>query len=220
MKQLKTNVFHNIKTGAFISIPVIITVLVVIWLFGWLKNVLVKVSFFLSKEQMEQHQYLYLIVLLAIFVIWGIIGKVAGKRGDEKLDKMVAKVPLISSIYSSVNPMFKLDGKGVQVTPVYLPVYNPHSTVLCHKMSDEQYWAYVPSRNQYDWCYLIVPPPFGNPIGGHGQYWPCDYIDQQLVVQNENPTSEESIKVCVTMGTVFPERLKKSNRSKSNSETK
>jgi uncharacterized membrane protein len=201
-------IISTIKVGAFIGMPVILTVLTVIWLIAKIKYVLLQSSIVLSKEQLETHQYLYLIILLAIILICYVVGLIIGVKGDEKLDKVAAKIPVIAWIYSTFNQLFKVGGKGgLKGIPILLPIYSDHATVTCLLVSMDKRWGWNEMLQQECWCYTVVPLPNGQPIGGHNQNWPCDDIDRRLSLQHGDMSMDEHIKYCITMGTVFPDRL-------------
>ena len=193
--------------GFFVIIPMIITFLLSDYIVvKFLDFIYYPYHWFfpqsLFNSNLEYYFYAFVSELIGLFIIGVLIAPY-----DDQIDRFIKKIPGIGSLYSKVNDFFstKKRPKGV---PIVLNIYGSEwCNVVCFIPSFQKRWLYVTQRKAYCWCYTFVPPPNGNPIGGHDEHCPCDIIDQEMINQYANMTFDELIVYCVSFGMSFPDRL-------------
>src|SRR6266496_4669046 len=103
----------NFFTGLAIVLPAVISIAVVVWLFGTVANVTDTLLIFLPKEWTHKeygagpmHWYWSLCALLLAVLLIGLVGGLAryyfGKKLIELVDLALLRVPLLNKIYSAI----------------------------------------------------------------------------------------------------------------------
>jgi uncharacterized membrane protein len=103
----------NFFTGLAIVLPAVISIAVVVWLFGTVANITDTLLIFLPKEWTHKdngagpmHWYWSLCALLLAVLLIGLVGGLAryyfGKKLIELVDLALLRVPLLNKIYSAI----------------------------------------------------------------------------------------------------------------------
>lgn len=196
----------TIILGFMFIMPYILTKLSFMTIKGWGQMILKDSLFWVSDSKFDSEPIYYLYSLLFLLASLFVIGATVA-RYDERIDRFIKKIPFISWLYGIFNQLFsvKKTPKGV---PIVLNIYgSEYCNVTCFIPSFQKRWAYVTQKGIYCWCYTLIPPPDGNPIGGHNQHAPCEIIDKEMIKQYAGLTFDELITYCVSFGMSFPDRL-------------
>ncbi len=167
----------NFWAGLAIVLPAIISVAVVIWLFGTIANITDLLLFFLPREithhargEGPMHWYWSLAALLLAICLIGVVGLAArnylGKRFIEWVDSGLLRVPLLNKIYSAikqVNDAFSSGNKTAFRTLVMVEFPGPgiHSLGF---LTGEQRGQIDPSTSERLFCVFVPTTP--NPTSG------------------------------------------------------
>ena len=103
----------NFFTGLAIVLPAVVSVAVVIWLFGTVANITDTLLIFLPKEWTHKnfgvgpmHWYWSLVALVLAVLLIGLVGSLAryyfGKKLIQWVDLALLRVPLLNKIYSTI----------------------------------------------------------------------------------------------------------------------
>jgi uncharacterized membrane protein len=103
----------NFVTGLAIVLPAVISIAVVVWLFGTVANITDTLLIFLPKEWTHRdqgagpmHWYWSLCALLLAVLLIGLVGGLAryyfGKKLIELVDLALLRVPLLNKIYGAI----------------------------------------------------------------------------------------------------------------------
>jgi len=103
----------NFFTGLAIVLPAVISIAVVVWLFGTVANITDTLLIFMPKEWTHKdngagpmHWYWSLCALLLAVLLIGLVGGLAryyfGKKLIELVDLALLRVPLLNKIYSAI----------------------------------------------------------------------------------------------------------------------
>jgi uncharacterized membrane protein len=125
----------NFFAGLAVILPLVISIAVLVWLFGTVSNVTDTLLFFLPRDWTHKsatviHWYWSLAALLLAVLLISVLGRVArhyiGRKLIELVDLMLLRVPLLNKIYSSlkqINEAFTSSNKSSfkQVVLVQFP---------------------------------------------------------------------------------------------------
>src|SRR5437762_6217501 len=103
----------NFFTGLAIVLPAVVSIAVVVWLFGTVSNVTDTLLIFLPRDWTHKdhgagrmHWYWSLCALLLAVLLIGLVGSLAryyfGKKLIELVDLALLHVPLLNKIYSTI----------------------------------------------------------------------------------------------------------------------
>lgn len=103
----------NFLTGLAVLLPAVVSIAVVVWLFGTVSNITDKLLFAVPREWKyengvsgEIHWYWSLAALVLAFGLICVVGQVArlyfGKRLIATMDNVLLRVPLVNKIYGTV----------------------------------------------------------------------------------------------------------------------
>jgi len=109
LSRLQTNFF----TGLAVVLPAVISIAVVVWLFGTVANITDKLLFavprewkYINGERGDIHWYWSLAALALAVALITLVGRLArhylGKKLIETSDSLLLRVPLLNRIYSTV----------------------------------------------------------------------------------------------------------------------
>src|SRR5437867_4337697 len=115
----------NLFTGLAIVLPAVISIAVVVWLFGTVANITDTLLIFMKKEWTHRdhgagpmHWYWSLFALLLAVLLIGLVGGLAryyfGKKLIELVDLTLLRVPLLNKIYSAIKQVNEAFSPGIK----------------------------------------------------------------------------------------------------------
>ena len=208
----------NFFTGLAIVLPAVISIAVVVWLFGTVANITDTLLIFMPKEWTHKdngagpmHWYWSLCALLLAVLLIGLVGGLAryyfGKKLIELVDLALLRVPLLNKIYSAikqVNEAFSPSNKSSfkQVVLVEFPRPGSYSVGFLtgedHKEVQQKTREHVLS---------VFVPTTPNPTSGF------------LVLVPENEVTKldmsvaDGIKFIISLGAIAPDFTPATRRS-------
>jgi uncharacterized membrane protein len=210
IKQLLPRWQANFWTGLAIVLPGVISVAVLVWLFGTIARITDLLLFFLPQTLTHHdqgsgpmHWYWSVVALLLAVVLIGLVGLLArnyiGKRLIKWVDTGLMQVPLLNKIYSAtkqVNEAFSSNNKTAFRTVVLVPFPHPGSYTLGFITSEQH--AEVQAVTSEDMVCVFVPTT-PNPTGGFLLMVPEDKLTRLKM------SVPDAIKYIVSLGSILPE---------------
>ena len=205
----------NFLAGLAIVLPAVISIAVLLWLFGTVANITDTLLIFLPR-QLTHHDdgtmYWYwsaVALALAIFLI-GFVGLLArnyfGKRLIEWTDSTLLRIPLLNKIYGAtkqVNDAFSSGNKTAFRTVVLIEYPRPgvYSVgFVTSEPSDE-----IRSKMKEKVVCVFVPTT-PNPTGGFLLLVPEDQVTKLEM------SVADGIKYIISLGAILPEHIPASHR--------
>jgi uncharacterized membrane protein len=200
----------NFWAGLAIVFPAVISVAVLIWLFGTVANITDTLLIFLPralthKSQGEGPMYWYwslVALLLAIFLI-GVVGLAArnyfGKRLIEWVDSALLKIPLLNKIYGAtkqVNDAFST-GSKTSFRTVVLVEFPRAGSYSMGFITNDQYEEAQAKLNQKVVCVFVPTTP--NPTSGF-----LLIVPEAEVIKLDMSVAD-GIKYIISLGAILPE---------------
>jgi len=209
-------------TGTFLAgltavLPLVITIVVVVFLGGYVYSWLAASAGFTTKlaERIFGSQLsdagrffstslLYLVsILLVVFLIWllGYFTRLyVGKQITNWFEAMIGKIPLINTVYSSVDQVLDLFSKkpgAAKATAL--------TTVVLMRFANTQLLGMLANTDPVDLDgvphYLVYIPSAPMPTSGFNYLVPC------TDVTNINISAEELTRVIVSLGSLGPQTM-------------
>lgn len=200
----------NFLTGLAVVLPMVLSVAIVVWLFGTVANITDTLLYFLPRSLTHRDEgngpmYWYWSItafLLAMMLIAG-IGRLArnyiGRQLIEMLDSLMARVPLVNKIYSTikqVNEAFSLGKKGAFNT-VALIEFPRRGLYSIGFITGEQHEEIQAKTREHVLCVFIPTTP--NPTSGYLVLVPEEQVTKlEMSVEN-------AIRFIISLGSVSPE---------------
>jgi len=208
----------NFFTGLAIVLPAVISIAVVVWLFGTVANITDTLLIFVPKEWTHRdqgagpmHWYWSLCALLLAVLLIGLVGGLAryylGKKLIELVDLALLRVPLLNKIYSAikqVNEAFSPSNKSSfkQVVLVEFPRPGSYSVGFLtgedHKEVQQKTREHVLS---------VFVPTTPNPTSGFLVLVPEEEITKL------DMSVAEGIKFIISLGAIAPDFTPPKRRS-------
>ena len=208
----------NFVTGLAIVLPAVMSIAVVVWLFGTVANITDTLLIFMPKEWTHRdhgagpmHWYWSLCALLLAVLIIGLVGGLAryyfGKKLIELVDLGLLRVPLLNKIYSAikqVNEAFSPSNKSSfkQVVLVEFPRPGSYSVGFLtgedHKEVQEKTKEHVLS---------VFVPTTPNPTSGFLVLVP------EREITKLDMSVAEGIKFIISLGAIAPDFTPAKRRS-------
>src|SRR5881396_891351 len=177
----------NFFTGLAIVLPAVVSIAVVVWLFGTVSNVTDTLLIFLPRDWTHKdhgagpmHWYWSLCALLLAVLLIGLVGGLAryyfGKKLIELVDLALLRVPLLNKIYGAikqVNEAFTTSNKSSfqQVVLLELPKQGIYSVGF---VTGEQHGEAQQKTGQHVVSVFIPTTP--NPTSGYLVLVPADQL--------------------------------------------
>ena len=200
----------NFVTGLAIVLPAVISIAVVVWLFGTVANITDTLLIFMPKEWTHRdqgagpmHWYWSLCALLLAVLLIGLVGGLAryyfGKKLIELVDLALLRVPLLNKIYSAikqVNEAFSPSNKSSfkQVVLVEFPRSGSYSVGFLtgedHKEVQQKTREHVLS---------VFVPTTPNPTSGFLVLVP------EKEITKLDMSVAEGIKFIISLGAIAPD---------------
>jgi uncharacterized membrane protein len=197
-------------TGLAVVLPAVISVAVVVWLFGTVSNITDTLLFFLPRRITHEgggtgaiHWYWSVAALLLGIVLVTVAGLLTrnylGKRFIEAVDNLLLRVPLLNKVYGTikqVNDAFKSGGKNSFKTVVLIEF--PRAGIYSIGFITSEQHAEVQARTKEKVVCVFVPTT-PNPTSGF-----LVLVPEEKVVKLEMSVAE-GIKYIVSLGSVAPD---------------
>ena len=200
----------NFVTGLAIVLPAVISIAVVVWLFGTVANITDTLLIFMPKEWTHKdngagpmHWYWSLCALLLAVLLIGLVGGLAryyfGKKLIELVDLALLRVPLLNKIYSAikqVNEAFSPSNKSSfkQVVLVEFPRSGSYSVGFLtgedHKEVQQKTREHVLS---------VFVPTTPNPTSGF-----LVLVPEKEIIKLDMSVAE-GIKFIISLGAIAPD---------------
>lgn len=205
----------NFLAGLAIVLPAVISVAVLIWLFGTVANITDTLLIFLPRgltHHPDGTMYWYwsaVALALAVFLI-GVVGLLArnyfGKRVIEWTDSTLLRIPLLNKIYSAtkqVNDAFSSGNKTAFRTVVLIeyPRAGVYSVGFVTSEPNEEMQAKTKEK-----VVCVFVPTTPNPTGGFLLLVPEDQVTKL------DMSVADGIKYVISLGAIMPEHIQGSRR--------
>jgi uncharacterized membrane protein len=199
----------NFWTGLAVVLPGVISVAVLLWLFGTIARITDLLLFFLPL-QMTHHDngngpmYWYwsvgaLVLAIVLVCLVGLLARnYIGKRLIKWVDSALLRVPLLNKIYSAtkqVNDAFSSNNKAAFRTVVLVEFPRPGAYTLGFITSEQHAEVQAVTRQKMV-CVFVPTTP--NPTGGFLLLVPEDKLTK---LQMSVP---DAIKYIVSLGSILP----------------
>jgi uncharacterized membrane protein len=200
----------NFWAGLVIIFPAVISIAVVVWLFGTVANITDTLLFFLPRKLTHKGQgdgpmywYWSLVALaLAVFLV-ALVGRAArnyfGKKIIEWVDATLLRVPLLSKLYGAikqVNEALSLSNKTAFRTVALVPFPHPE----CYSIgfiTNEQLDEFRARTERKVVCVFVPTTP--NPTSGF-----LVLVPEEKVIRLSLPVAD-AVKYIISLGSITPE---------------
>ena len=220
LKRVRSNIRHRLVSGILIVVPFGVTLLVLGWLFGWLRRLLrpaVRVLVAWSgeiplAEDLPPVHSTVLVSALAVFVLLlllyliGEFGtRLLGKRLLARIEKFFEPIPIVGTLYSASRQV--LDTISLGSRPAY-------KSVVFMEFPRAGCWVigfltgYLEGKGSNRICKVFVPTA-PNPMTGFLEMVPEDQIVKADL------SVEEAFKMIISGGLVSPDGLSLSHTARS-----
>jgi uncharacterized membrane protein len=199
----------NFLTGLIIVLPAVVTVALLVWLFGTISNITDTLLFFIPQDITHKNQgngpvhwYWSLVALIVAVVIISVIGRLArnyvGKKTIEWLEAVMMRVPIFNKIYGAikeVNEAFSSGGKNSFKTVVMIQ-FPREGMYAIGFLTSEQHDEVQAKTKEKVVCVFIPTTP--NPTSGFLVLVPVDKVTKLEM------SVAEGIKYIVSLGAISP----------------
>ncbi len=206
----------NFLTGLFVVLPAVVSVALLVWIFGTVSNVTDTMLFFL-KYQLKPEQiyvngtggpmfwYWSLLALLLAVVLISVVGKVArnyfGRKIIVWLDTAMMNIPLFNKIYGAikqVNDAFTTGGANSFKTVVLVEFPREGMYSVGFLTSEQRQEVQVKTKEQVVSVFIPTTP---NPTSGFLVLVPEDKVTKLEM------SVPDAIKYIVSLGSISPNFL-------------
>ena len=201
----------NFWAGLAIILPGVISIALLVWLFGTVANITDTLLIFLPRRLTHQSggsgpMYWYwsvVALVLAVFLI-GLVGLLArnffGKRIIKWIDTTLLRVPLLNKIYGAtkqINEAFSSSNKNAFRTVVLVEFPRPGVYTLGF-ITSEQHPEVLAGADEKLICVFVPTTP--NPTGGYLLLVPEEKVTKL------NMSVGDGIKYIISLGSIVPEK--------------
>jgi uncharacterized membrane protein len=201
----------NFWAGLAIILPGVVSIALLVWLFGTVANITDTLLIFIPRRLTHQsggsgpmYWYWSLVALvLAVFLI-GLVGLLArnylGKRIIKWIDATLLRVPLLNKIYSGtkqINEAFSSSNKNAFRTVVLVEFPRPGVYTLGF-ITSEQHPEVLAGADEKLVCVFVPTTP--NPTGGYLLLVPEEKVTKL------NMSVGDGIKYIISLGSIAPEK--------------
>lgn len=200
----------NFWAGLAIVFPAVISVAVLLWLFGTAAKITDTLLIFLPRALTHENRgegpmywYWSLVALLVAIFLIGVVGLTArnyfGKRMIEWVDSALLKIPLLNKIYGAtkqVNDAFSTGNKTAFRTVVLIE-YPRAGCYSIGFITNDQYVEAQAKLNQKVVCVFVPTTP--NPTGGF-----LLLVPEAEVIKLDMSVAD-GIKYIISLGAILPE---------------
>ncbi len=206
-KRFSLRIRRHLLSGVLILVPFTVTLVVILWLFGWFKRLLNPiitrlVGFLINLPNIAEVPPIYLkilvsgvavlMVLILLYLIGAIGTKVMGKRLIAAIEALILRVPLARTLYTATKQV--VDTFGSKNHPAYKSVVlvefpRPGFMAVGFLM------GYVVLANDQRFAKVFIPTS-PNPTTGFFEMVPVDQV------QETELTVEDAFKMILSGGLV------------------
>jgi uncharacterized membrane protein len=200
----------NFWAGLAIVLPAVISIAVLLWLFGTVANITDTLLLFLPRRLTHQnggegsmYWYWSLVALTLAVLLIGIVGLLArnyfGKRIIEWVDSGLLRVPLLNKIYGAikqVNDAFSTGNKTAFRTVVLVEFPRPGVYSIGFLTSEQHDAIQVLMK---DHVVSVFVPTTPNPTSGF-----LMFVPEEQVIKLEMSVAD-GIKYLISLGAIMPE---------------
>lgn len=208
----------NFLAGLAVLLPAVVSIAVVVWLFGSVANITDKLLFFLPKalthaEEGRGGMYWYwsLAALLLAVVLINLVGLLAryyfGKKMIEWMDAALLRVPLVNKIYGAtkqVNEAFTSNKKSSFKTVVLIEFPREGLYSLGFITSEQHQEVQVKTRENVV-CVFVPTTP--NPTSGF-----LVLVPEEKLTRLEMSVPD-GIKYIISLGSISPDYIPPAQRT-------
>jgi len=208
----------NFFTGLAIVLPAVVSIAVVVWLFGTVANITDTLLIFLPKEWTHRdqgtgpmHWYWSLCALLLAVLLIGLVGGLAryyfGKKLIELVDLALLRVPLLNKIYGAikqVNEAFSPSNKSSFKHVVLVEFPRPGSYSIGFLTGEDHKEVQQKTREH---VLSVFVPTTPNPTSGFLVLVP------ETEVTKLDMSVADGIKYIISLGAIAPEFTPAKHRS-------
>lgn len=206
----------NFWAGLVIIFPAVISIAVVVWLFGTVANITDTLLFFLPRDLTHKaggngpmYWYWSLVALVLALQLIALVGRLArnyfGKKIIEWVDATLLRVPLLSKLYSAikqVNEALSMGNKTAFRTVVLVPFPHPESFSIGF-ITNEQLDEFRARTERRVVCVFVPTTP--NPTSGF-----LVLVPEEKLIRVSLPVAD-AIKYIISLGSITPDFAKSSN---------
>jgi uncharacterized membrane protein len=200
----------NFFTGLAVVLPAVISIAVVVWLFGTVSNITDTLLFFLPKELTHKdggggptHWYWSLVALLVAVLFIGLIGGLARnylvKKIIQAVDMLLLRVPLLNKIYGTikqVNEAFSPGKKSSFKQVVLVEFPRPGQYSLGFITGEQTQEVQLKTKTQVVSVFVPTTP---NPTSGF-----LVLVPESDLTKLDMPVAD-GIKFIISLGSISPE---------------
>ncbi len=200
----------NFFTGLAVALPAVISIAVIIWLFGTVANITDTLLFFLPRKLTHanqgdgpMHRYWSLAAIALAILLISILGLLTryyiGKRLIALVDIVMLRVPLLNKVYSTikqVNEAFSSGKKSSFKTVVMIQFPGPGMFSLGF-LTSEQHDEVQAKTGKEAVCVFVPTTP--NPTSGFLVLVPVENVTKLDL------SVAEGIKYIISLGSISPE---------------
>jgi uncharacterized membrane protein len=199
----------NFLAGLAVVMPVVISLGIILWLFGTVSNITDTLLFFIPQRVTHQgagtgpmHWYWSVVAFLLAVALIAVVGRMArnfiGRQMIQWMDALLLRVPLLNKIYSTikqVNEAFSLGRKGAfqTVALIEFPRQGMYSLgFITSEQSDE-----IQARTREKLLCVFIPTT-PNPTSGY-----LVMVPEQQVTKLDMSIAE-AVRFIISLGSVSP----------------
>jgi uncharacterized membrane protein len=201
----------NFWAGLAIVLPGVVSIALLVWLFGTVANITDTLLIFLPRRITHQgggsgpmYWYWSLVALVVAVFLIGLVGLLArnyfGNRIIKWIDTTLLRVPLLNKIYSAtkqINEAFSSSNKNAFRTVVMVEFPRPGVYTLGF-ITSEQHPEVLASADEKLICVFVPTTP--NPTGGYLLLVPEEKVTKL------NMSVGDGIKYIISLGSIVPEK--------------
>ncbi len=200
----------NFVTGLAIVLPAVVSIAVVVWLFGTVANITDTLLIFMPKEWTHRdngagpmHWYWSLCALLVAVLLIGLVGSLAryyfGKKLIQLVDLALLRVPLLNKIYGAikqVNEAFSPSNKSSFKHVVLVEFPRPGSYAVGFLTGEDHQEVQQKTREH---VLSVFVPTTPNPTGGFLVLVP------EKEITRLDMSVADGIKFIISLGAIAPD---------------
>lgn len=199
-------------SGVLIMVPFMITLAVVLWLFGWLRKLLLPLVNYLfnllsTVPQIGRLDPIYLKIVVSVlaiglllFIVYlvGLIGtRVVGKRLIGVAEGLIRLVPVVGSLYSASKQVVETFGSSDK--PAYKSVVLVEfPRIGCKSVGFLTGFVTLSGGKKYAKVFIPTAP---NPTTGYFEFIPVDEVEELDL------SVEDTFKMILSVGMLSPDHL-------------
>jgi uncharacterized membrane protein len=206
MSKIKQNIRRTFLTGLFVFIPIGVTIIILVWLFRFLDNLLAPIVKFVMLKTIGIAKPVpglgFLIGIVLVFAIGIIATNYFGKKLIKLGDYIVAKIPVVNNIYSGSKQI--VESFTIQKEKAFretVLIEYPRKGIYTVGLVTFEVKGMLKNVNPQKLVHVFIPST-PSPVNGFLYLVPADQIIHL------DMSTEEAIKYIVSLGMVIPNNKK------------